>query len=170
MAQINGLETNGSICFISGSSVGVSVPSGGTNTYIDSIFIPGGSFKQNDVIQIQAAITRGSTTNTDVLLSILWNLTPDLLNTPVTIGSYLNNSGVYSAIHRSVCIRDNTTTIVGGFSSFETDLGDVQGNSLTPPISTITTIDWSVDSYIIVAAYSQTVTQTITKRYLTIIN
>ncbi len=167
MGEINGLETNGAVCFISGTSSSVSVTAGNI-TFIDSIFIPGGSFKDNDVIQIQSAITKGSTNTSTTTLYIYWNETPDI-SSPVTIATSVG-SEEYIPIHRMVSIESNTRTVLVGTGEIRpADFGDVQGQTVTT-LSTITAIDWSLDAYIIVAVSTASVNQTITKRYLTIIN
>jgi hypothetical protein len=165
--RINGFSVAGAVGFADGVDASIVTSS---EQIIDSIFIPGGTFRAGDVILIQAVLIRSTTTTSNMVNRIYWNETPDITTTPTVLG--VNSGSVndeYIPIYRNVCIVSNTSTIViNTGASSETDLGDNSGNEGGNAISTITSINWDLDAYIIVAGQNGTST-TITKKFLTII-
>lgn len=169
-SRINGFSVAGAISFTDGVDAASSV-SGGVDTPLDSIFIPGGTFRSGDVILIQAALLRSGTGTANMATRIYWNETNDITNSPTLLGA--SSGGVndeYIPIYRNVCIVSNTSTIVVNTgSSEEVDLGDAAGNTVSGSnISTITSINWSLDGYIIVSGQNGAAT-TLTKKFLTVI-
>lgn len=169
MGRINGFAVGGAIGFADG--VSVSVPGvSSIDTLIDSIFIPGGTFRAGDVILIQASCIRSSTSAGNMNVRLYWNETDDIITSPTLIGVVAGSTtDEYCPIYRNVAIVGNTTTIViNTGTTFETDLTDNEGSETSSGPSTITAINWNLDGYIIVSASNGTNT-TITKNYLTII-
>jgi hypothetical protein len=164
--RINGFSVAGAVGFADGVDASIVTSS---EQIIDSIFIPGGTFRSGDVILIQSCLIRSGTGTGNLTARIYWNETPDL-TTPTSLGvSSGSANDEYVPIYRNICIVSNTSTIVTNTSSsLETDFGDVAGNEGGSAISTITSIDWNLDCYIIVAGQNATST-TITKKFLTII-
>ena len=165
--RINGFSVAGAVGFADGVDASIVTSS---EQIIDSIFIPGGTFRAGDVILIQAVLIRSTTTTSNMLNRIYWNETPDITTSPTVLGV---NSGStndeYIPIYRNVCIVSNTSTIVNNvLSSSDVDFIDASGDDDTGSISTITSINWDLDAYIIVAGQNGTST-TITKKFLTII-
>ena len=174
MGNINGFEIPGGLLDYEGLDATQSVP--GSLTRIDSISVPAGTFKSNDVFLIQSLITRDVTTLGTITHYIYWNTT-DVTSGAVLLATsqgptvLVTSSAVeYVPLYRTVCVVDSTTTLVYNTSSgnYSTDLGDTSGDQLTHAISTITSINWNIDGFLIVAA-TDTTTQTLTKRYFTIL-
>jgi hypothetical protein len=165
--RINGFSVAGAVGFADGVDASVVTSA---EQIVDSIFIPGGTFRAGDVILIQAALIRSTTSTANMVTRIYWNETPDITTSPTVLG--VSSGGVndeYMPIYRNVCIVSNTSTIVVNTgASSETDLGDVSGNEGGNAISTITSINWNLDGYIIVSGSNGNST-TITKKFLTII-
>ena len=165
--RINGFSIAGAVGFADG--VDASVVLSNSEQILDSIFIPGGTFRSGDVILIQSCLIRnGGSGNPNI--RIYWNETPDL-TTPTLLG--VSSGGVndeYVPIYRNICIVSNTSTIlVNTASSLATDFGDIAGNEGGGVISTITSVNWNLDCYIIVTGSSSGTLITITKKFLTII-
>jgi hypothetical protein len=165
--RINGFSVAGAVGFADGVDASIVTSS---EQIIDSIFIPGGTFRAGDVILIQAVLIRSTTTTSNMFNRIYWNETPDITTTPTVLGvSSGSTNDEYIPIYRNVCIVSNTSTIVvNTVASSETDLGDNSGDEGGSAISTITSINWDLDAYIIVAGQNTSST-TITKKFLTII-
>ena len=165
--RINGFSVAGAVGFADGVDASIVTS---TEQIVDSIFIPGGTFRAGDVILIQAALIRSSTGTGAFTNRIYWNETNDIITSPTSLGvSSGSVNDEYVPIYRNVCIVSNISTIVNNTgSSLETDLGDNSGNEGGSAISTITSINWDLDGYIIVAGQYSTST-TITKKFLTII-
>ena len=167
MGNINGFEIPGGLLGYKGVDATQSVPS--SVTRIDSISVPAGSFKSNDVFLIQSLITRDVSTLATINHYVYWNTTDVTSGAVLLATSNGNTTHEYVPLYRTVCVVDSTTTLVYNTSSDNsTDLGDTSGNQLTSAISTITSINWNVDGFLILAA-SDTSTQTLTKRYFTIL-
>ena len=138
---------------------------GGSLTVCSSFFIPAGTFVAGDVITIEAILTRiGNTGN--LTAAIYWNETNDVINSPVLMGQ--SSSGVsdnVTPLSRSFAIISSTNT-VGMSTSYPqpTDLSSTTDQFLNLALSTITSINWNVDSYIILAT-----SQTCTSRYFRVI-
>lgn len=167
MGRINTFEVAGAVGFVDGVDVTDSTADG-TVALIDSFFLPAATLKQNDVLNIQALIQRSTTTNTQFSSYIYWNETNDLVS-PVLLGrSLTNNVGDdYCPIYRTLAIIDSTTTLVWSTSQFTpTDLGDTGGVETDLAMTTITSVNWNTDGYLILAADRR---DTITKRYFGII-
>ncbi len=174
MGNINGFEIPGGLLDYKGVDATQSVSS--SLVRMDSISVPAGTFKSNDVFLIQSLITRDVATLGSINHYIYWNTTDTtsgavLLATSQGGTVLVPSSAVeYVPLYRTVCVVNSTTTLVYNTSSgnHSTDLGDTSGNQLTNTISTITSINWDIDGFLIVAA-ADTTTQTLTKRYFTIL-
>jgi hypothetical protein len=175
MGNINGFEIPGGLLDYKGLDATQSVSS--TLVLMDSISVPAGTFKSNDVFLIQSLITRDVTTLGTITHYIYWNTNAFNFSGAVLLATsqgptvLVPSSAVeYVPLYRTVCVVDSTTTLVYNTSSgnYSTDLGDTSGNQLTNAISTITSINWNIDGFLIVAA-ADTTTQTLTKRYFTIL-
>ncbi len=166
MGRINTFSVAGAVGFVDG--VDVSLTTGGVITKLESFFLPAGTFKQNDVINIQSLITRSNTTDTQWSGYIYWNQTDDL-TTPILLARCLTSSiqDDYLPLYRNIAIIDSTTTLVWGTSQLSpTDLGDTPGQETDIAMTTITTIDWNTDGYIILAGDAS---GAMTKRYFGLI-
>ena len=165
MSRINTFTVAGAVGFVDG--VDFTTTSSGLIEKVESFFVPAGTFKQNDVINIQALVTRYLTTGSQFSSYVYWNQTDDL-DTPILIAQSrtLSVNDDYLPLYRSVSIIDSTTTLVWSTSQLTpTDLGDTSGQETDVAMSTITTIDWNTDGYIILACEARN----ITKRYFVII-
>jgi len=174
MGNINGFEIPGGLLDYKGVDATQSVSS--SLVRMDSISVPAGTFKSNDVFLIQSLITRDVSTVGAITNYVYWNTT-DTTSGAVLLATstggtvlYASNAVEYVPLYRTVCVVDSTTTLVYNTSSgnYATDLGDTSGTQLTSAISTITSINWDIDGFLIVAA-ADTTTQTLTKRYFTIL-
>lgn len=164
MGRINTFTVAGAVGFVDG--VDFTSTDSGLVEKVESFFVPAGTFKQNDVINIQALLTRENS-NTQWSGYVYWNQTDDL-NTPILIARITTNSiaDCYLPLYRNVAIIDSTTTLVWSTSQpTPTDLGDTSGEETNVVMSTITTIDWNTNGYIILACDALDVT----KRYFVII-
>jgi hypothetical protein len=146
---INGLTLGGTTAIVDGVT---STHVVSTEAVIATYSIQGGTFKGGDILQIQSAFLRQSTTTT-FTVRIYWNNTPDL-TTPVLLAQLSSGVSVeYLPIMRTIGIVSATTSLVYatnvGLSS--TDFGDVVGNELTQAIETITSIDWNIDGYFVIS-------------------
>ncbi len=167
MGSVNGFEIPGGLLDYKGVDATQSVFS--TLVKMESISVPAGTFKSNDVFLIQSLLTRDVSTLATITHYIYWN-TVDNVSGGVLLATVQGNTeDEYVPLYRNVCVVDSTTTLVYNTSSQNsTDLGDISGNQLTSAISTITAINWNTDGFLILAA-SNTTTQTLTKRYFTIL-
>lgn len=167
MGNINGFEIPGGLLDYNGVDDTQSVSS--SLVVMDSISVPAGTFKSNDVFLIQSLITRGVSTLGAITHYVYWNTLDQVSGGVLLAISQGNTTHEYVPLYRSVCVVNSTTTLVyNTSSSSSTDLGDTSGSDLTSAISTITSINWNVDGFLILAA-SDTSTQTLTKRYFTIL-
>jgi len=161
---INTFQVAGFTSFNDG--VDVSISGGSLDTLIDSISVPGGTFKTNDILIFHAAILRSGTTSATLSCRIWWNTSPDLSGAVLLGISSGNVIDEYVPIMRKVAIVSNTNTLVYNTGIvFETDFGDSAGNETASAISTITSIDWTLDGFFIVSGQNNNST-TITKKYL----
>ena len=167
MGNINGFEIPGGLLDYNGVDATQSVSS--SLVVMDSISVPAGTFKSNDVFLIQSLITRGVSTLATITHYVYWNTTAVTSGAVLLATSQGNTEHEYVPLYRTVCVVDSTTTLVYNTSSTNsTDLGDTLGSQLGDSISTITSINWNVGGFLILAA-SDTSTQTLTKRYFTIL-
>jgi len=167
MGRINTFTVAGAVGFVDGVDVNAGAIDG-VEVVVDSFFIPAGTFKQNDVINIQALVTRESTTDTQYSCFVYWNQTDDL-TTPILLGrsNTLSVNDDYCPIYRTIAIIGSTTTLVWGTSQLTpTDLGDTGGEETNVAMTTITTIDWNTDGYIILSTNR---VDTMIKRYFALI-
>lgn len=163
MGRINTFTVAGAVGFVDGVDVITSL-----DTKLESFFLPAGTLKQNDVVNIQALVTRSSTTDTQYGIDVYWNQTDDLV-TPILLATTntLSIQDDYLPLYRTIAIVDSTTTLVWNTSSLSpTDLGDTAGQETDLAMTTITTIDWNTDGYIILTC---DVVDTMTKRYFALI-
>jgi hypothetical protein len=146
---INGLTLGGTTGIVDGIQSSHSISS---ESVIATYSIPGGTFKEGDILKIQSAFLRRSTsTAISLQIRIYWNQTPDL-TTPVLLA--LNSSGTsveYIPIMRSIAITATSSLIYFANQAQSTDFGDAAGNELQQPIETITSIDWSIDGYFVIS-------------------
>lgn len=166
MGRINTFDVAGAVGFVDGVDVTDSVTLGIAK--MESFFLPANTLKANDVINIQGLVQRSSTSDSQFSTYIYWNQTDDL-NTPILIGRSLTLSiqDDWCPIYRTIAIVDSTTTLVWNTSqTTATDLGDTGGEETDLAITTISTIDWNSDGYLILAT---DVVDTMTKRYFAII-
>lgn len=169
MGNINGFEIPGGLLDYKGLDATQSVSS--TLVLMDSISVPAGTFKSNDVFLIQSLITRDVATLGSITHYIYWNTNAFNFSGAVLLATSQGNTvDEYVPLYRTVCVVNSTTTLVYNTSSgnYATDLGDTSGTQLTSAISTITSINWDTDGFLILAA-ADTTTQTLTKRYFTIL-
>ena len=168
MGRINTFEVAGAVGFVDGVDVADSTNSGAIGL-LDSFFFPAGTLKQNDVVNVQGLLQRSTTTNSQFSCYIYWNTTNDLLGSPVLLGRTLTLSVAddYCPIYRTIAIIDSTTTLVWSTSQLTpTDLGDTGGEETDLAMTTITSINWNADGYLIIAG---TLQDTMRKRYFAII-
>jgi hypothetical protein len=146
---INGLTLGGTTGIVDGIGSSHSITA---ESVIATYSIPGGTFKEGDILQIQSAFLRRSTTSSPSLtIRIYWNQTPDL-TTPVLLA--LNSSSAtveYLPIMRSIAITATSSLVYFTTLANGTDFGDAAGNELTQSIETITSIDWSIDGYFVIS-------------------
>lgn len=138
---------------------------GGTLVKYSSFFIPAGTFVAGDVITIEAILTRVS--NSGSLGSLIyWNETDDVTTTPVLLaqssGTIADN---VTPLSRSFAIvSSNSTVIMSTTYVRATDFSTTDDSSLNLSLSTISSINWNIDSYIILAGST-----TGTSRYFRVI-
>ena len=165
MTVINGYPVSGGKGFVNGVYASVNATAG-TETILDSIFIPGGTFVSNDVITIQCAIIRSNmATNANMTLRIYWNQTPDLTTPTLLSTTFTANTDDYLSVYRRVSIvNSNTTDVLSPAELNPADILIVNSSSM----SRITSINWGIDGYIVVSGQN-TVATTLRKIYLTIL-
>lgn len=168
MGNINGFELPGGLLDRKGVDATQSVST--SIVRIDSISVPAGTFKSNDVFLMQSLITRDVTTTVGLTHYIYWNTTDIVSGAVLLATSQGSTIHEYIPLYRTVCVVDSTTTLVYNTSlSNSTDLGDTLGADLGSAISTITSINWNTDGFLIVAGQITSSTLTLTKRYFTIL-
>jgi hypothetical protein len=168
MGNVNGFEIPGGLLDYKGVDATQSVTAGSL-VRMESISVPAGTFKSNDVFLIQSLLTRDVTTLATITHNIYWNNVDDYSGGVLLASVFGNTEDEYVPLYRNVCVVDSTTTLVYSTSSSNsTDLGDISGNQLTSAISTITSINWNTDGFLVLVA-GNTSTQTLTKRYFTIL-
>lgn len=150
MSKINTYTLPGVVGYRSGT---YSTIPGVSLIRLKSFYIPAGTFVAGDVITIEASLSRvGNTGN--FVAQIYWNETDDITNTPVLMAQ--NSSGVgdnFSPISRTFAIVSSTSTVCLSTSySRPTDLTSTDDQNLNLSLSTFTTINWNIDSYIILAS------------------
>jgi hypothetical protein len=168
MSNINGFRVGGAVGFTDG--VDASQTTAVTEVILDSISFRGGHFKENDVLRVQAAIGRSTTTAAVLNIRLLWNTTNSTTGAVILGLSTPGTGQEYNAITRHLVIVNNTTTIVSPVSSvFPTDFGDSAGLQTAVALSTITAVNWNLDGFIILASSNTNSSTTITKFYLNIL-
>jgi hypothetical protein len=165
---INGLTLGGTTGIVDG--IQSSHPSLSGESVIATYSIPGGTFKEGDILQIQSAFLRRSTATSPTLqVKISWNQTPDL-TTPVLLAQNASGTlGEYLPIMRSIAITATSSLIYASVITADTDFGDADGNELSQAIETITSIDWSIDGYFVISMIGGFGTVTGEKYYFTVI-
>lgn len=148
MGVINGLNVGGVNAICDGVTASYAISSG--EVVIETYSFPANYFKEGDILQLQGAYFKTSTTTVSV--RIYWNNTPDLISATLLGVSSIGTGDRYLPIMRSIAIVSATTSLVYATNvASETDFGDAAGNEFTQPISTITGLDWSIDGYIVVS-------------------
>lgn len=156
MAKFNGFEfyrnKQISICSSTPSSYVNSVSS----QKITSVFIPANTFTDGDILHIEYRLKLTGATSGSLIHYLYWNETDDL-TTPVQLmtRSYANtNVNVVHNRRLSIAVANGTgngTILYGVTGSLDSDFAIA-----TFAISTGIALNWTIDSYIIVAGYSGT--------------
>lgn len=147
MGTINGFNVGGVNAICDGVTASYAISTG--EVVIETYSFPANYFKAGDILQLQGAYFKNSTSTVNV--RIYWNNTPDLISATLLGISSIGTGDRYLPIMRSIAIVSATTSLVYATNvANETDFGDAAGNEFTQAISTVTGLDWSIDGYIVV--------------------
>ncbi len=161
MSLINGYTLPGVVGYQYVTSS--STTTGGLLTKLYSIKIPANTVKVGDVITVESLITRSNNTG-NIQHRIYWNNSDDITNTPVLIADVSGAvSDNYRPLIRSFAVVSSTSTVHMTPSAMNstTDLGSTDDGDLAISGSnpfTTSSLDWTVDSWIILASSSTTPT------------
>ena len=156
MAKFNGFEfyrnKQISIC----SSTPSSYVNSASSQKITSVFIPANTFTAGDILHIEYRLRLTGLTSGSLIHYLYWNETDDL-TTPVQLMTRTYNNTNVNAVHNrrlSIAVANGTgngTILFGVTGALDSDFAIA-----TFAISTGIALNWTIDSYIIVAGYSGT--------------
>ena len=126
------------------STIDTATITGTTNQLVGSQLIAANSFAVGDIIKVLARYKK-STSLVNSTIRFYVNSTNNLSGTPILIGTY-GLVGLYAQMERNLLIKSSTNTeTFGNTSSFYIDSGT--GNAFSN-----SSIDWTINQYIIFAA------------------
>ncbi len=127
---------------------------------VNSVLIPGGSLKQYDLFGIDTRLIKSGTSGT-VTLRIRIGTTST--TSGILVGTYTSTSAAHTLIPsmRRLSIQNltNSTLVITPTTSLAIDIATVG-------FSTITTIDWTVDQYVIITSQAASASDTIYCPYI----
>lgn len=145
MGTINGFDVAGATSFIIGSFSF----SNNLETIVASQSISAGTFKANDIILVEAASNKGSNAGA---MKLYWNTSPTTSGAVQIAIVTPQNSYHYTPLFRRIAIINDTTTLVyKSTTPTENDLG--RAGTTDPDLTTITTINWNTDGYLILTIF-----------------
>lgn len=152
MSTINTYKIAGNMAFVSGT---YSSLTSGSIVKAKSFLIPANTFGTGDVITIQAGVSRLVNVG-NLNVRIYWNETDDLINTPVQIsqsaGSVADN---FSPHNKTIFITSPTNASSFNFNAtVATDFGSTDSQELDLTLFSTSAVNWTVNSYIILAVDS----------------
>jgi hypothetical protein len=123
-----------------------------TEVKLGSIFVPANTFKTFDVVKLESFVKKTGT-NAVSNVKLYWNNTDDL-TTPVQIAEYIGSPSTATAIpivrRLSIMVSDgsgNGTNVL--LNTVDINQDYINAGLTTTPSSLA--IDWTIDSYIVVA-------------------
>jgi hypothetical protein len=156
MSKFNGYEfyrnKQISICSSTPSSYVNSVSS----QKITSVFIPANTFVAGDILHIEYRLRLTGLTGGNLIQYLYWNETNDL-TTPTQLMTRTYSNANVNAVHNrriSIAVANGTgngSILYGVGNALDSDFAIA-----TFAISTGVALNWTVDSYIIIAGYSGT--------------
>lgn len=131
---------------------------------VNSLLIPAGSFKQYDLFGIDSRLIKSGTNGTvTVRIRIATSVAGGL--TGALVGTYTSTATTHTLIPimRRLSIQNltNSTVVLTNTTSAS---GDFAGPSVG--FSTVTTIDWSVDQYVIITSQTASSIDTVYCPYI----
>lgn len=141
-----------SIC----SSVPGSYINAASSQKITSVFIPANTFVAGDIIHIEYRLRLTGLTTGNLIQYLYWNETDDL-TTPVQLMTRTYSNANVNAVHNrrlSISVANGTgngSILYGVGNALDSDFAVASF-----AISTGVALNWTVDSYIIIAGYSGT--------------
>jgi hypothetical protein len=156
MSKINGYkfynDKQVSIC----NSTPSSYVNASSNTKITSVFIPANTFVAGDILHIEYRLRLTGLTSGNLIHYLYWNETDDL-TTPVQLMTRTYANTNVNAVHNrrlSIVVANGTgngSILYGVGNALDSDFAIA-----TFTVSTGVVLNWTVDSYIIIAGYSGT--------------
>lgn len=154
MAKFNGFEFYRSKQISICSSTPSSYVNSASSQKITSVFIPANTFTAGDILHIEYRLRLTGSTSGNLIHYLYWNETDDL-TTPVQLMTRTYANTNVNAVHNrrlSIAVANGTgngTILYGVTGSLDSDFAVA-----TFAISTGIALNWTIDSYIIVAGYS----------------
>ena len=156
MSKFNGYE------FYNDKQVSIcnTIPSGyvnaSVNTKIISVFIPANTFVAGDILHIEYRLRLTGLTVGNLIQYLYWNETNDLTTPTQLMTRTYSNANVNAVQNRRISIAvangtGNGSILYGVGNALDSDFAIA-----TFAISTGIALNWTIDSYIIIAGYSGT--------------
>ena len=143
-----------------------------TEVKLGSIFVPANTFKTFDVVKLESFVKKTGT-NAVSNVRLYWNNTDDILTTPVQIAE---NIGVISTVTAILFVRrlsimasdgsGNGTNVL--LNTVDINQDYISAGLTTTPSSLA--IDWTIDSYIILAGDVDNASDNINCQWIRITN
>lgn len=156
--SINGIDYNPPS--VKGNNTTASI--GTTETILNSVLVPGNTFKIYDVVGVQTRIRK---TNAISNVTIRMRIGTTLNTTQTLAGTFTTSSNLHTFIpfDRRMSIQNLTTntTVVSASTSIVSDGAGNFTNS-----ESVLAIDWTVDNYIIITGQSASSTNTLNCGYI----
>ena len=144
-----------------------------TEVKLGSIFVPANTFKTFDVVKLESFVKKTGT-NAVSNVRLYWNNTDDL-TTPVQIAEYIGSPSTATAIpfvrRLSIMVSDgsgNGTNVLLNTVDINQDYISASSTVTTTPSSLA--INWTVDSYIILAGDVDNASDNINCQWIRITN
>jgi hypothetical protein len=142
-----------------------------TEVKLGSIFVPANTFKTFDVVKLESFVKKTGT-NAVSNVKLYWNNTDDL-TTPVQIAEYIGSPSTATAIpivrRLSIMVSDgsgNGTNVL--LNTVDINQDYINAGLTTTPSSLV--INWTIDSYIVVAGDVDNASDNINCQWIRITN
>ena len=143
-----------------------------TEVKLGSIFVPANTFKTFDVVKLESFVKKTGT-NAVSNVRLYWNNTDDILTTPVQIAE---NIGVISTVTAILFVRRLSIMVSDGsgngtnvlLNTVDINQDYISAGLTTTPSSLA--IDWTIDSYIILAGDVDNASDNINCQWIRITN
>jgi hypothetical protein len=169
MSKFNGFDFYNNKQVAISSSVPGSYVNSNSSQKITSVFIPANTFAAGDILSIEYLLKLTGLTSGNLIQYLYWNETDDL-TTPIQLMTRTYANTNINAVHNrrlSIAVANGTgngSIMFGVAGSLDSDFAVA-----TFAISTGVALNWTIDSYIIVAGYSGTGTG-VRSQYLKVTN